>query len=186
MVDVCVKKGAELSTNHHLVVWILRGLNHPRTRKQFRAQRAYRIKWELLANKKVRHTFARKVASLFRELPDYTKDVETELDLFKSAVIISAAASCGCKYMGGQMGSEKRTAWWNQEVKEVIRAKKTAFRAQLTNKSSEQLWLRYSAACKTAATIVKQSTEKLWKKFGQKFDTDYRSANKVFWQTILH
>ena len=124
-VDVCIKRGAELSTNHHLVVCILRGLNHPRTRKRFRAQRAYGIKWELLANKKVRHTFASKVASLFRELPDYTEDVETELDLFKSAVITSAAASCGCKCMGGQMGSEKRTSCWNQEVKEAICAKKT-------------------------------------------------------------
>ena len=58
------------------------------------------------------------------------------------------------------MGCEKRTAWWNQEVKEPIRAKKTAFRALLTNKSSEQLRLQYSATHKTAATIVKQSKEK--------------------------
>ena len=50
---------------------------------------------ELLADKKVRHTFASKVASLFRELPDYTEEVETKWDLFKSAVITSAAASCG-------------------------------------------------------------------------------------------
>ena len=107
--------------------------------KQFRAQRAYRIKWELLANKKVRHTFASKVASLFRGLPDYTEDVETDWDLFKSAVIASAAASCGCKCVEGQMGSEKKTASWNQEVKKAICAKKTAFRTWLTNKLSEQL-----------------------------------------------
>ena len=36
----------------------------------------------------------------------------------------------------------------------------------------------------TAITIVKQSKEKSWEGFGQKLDTDYRSANKVFWQTI--
>ena len=101
VVDVRVKRGAELSTDHHLVVWILRGLNHPRTRKRFRARRAYRIKWELLADEKGNHTFASKVAFLFRELPDYTEDVETEWDLFISAVITSAAASCGCKCVGG-------------------------------------------------------------------------------------
>ena len=38
-----------------------------------------------------------------------------------------------------QMGSEKRTASRNQEVKEAIHAKKTAFRAWLTNTSSEHL-----------------------------------------------
>ena len=122
-VDVHVKRGAELSTYHHLIVCILRGLNHQRTRKRFRTQIAYRIKWDLLADKKVRHTFASKVASLFREVPDFTEDVETEWDLFRSAVIASTTASCGCKRVGSQTGSEKRTAWLNQEVKEAIHAK---------------------------------------------------------------
>ena len=81
MVDVLDKRGAKLSTDHHLVVCILSGLNHPRTRKQFRAGRAYKIKWELPADKKVKHTFASKVASLFRKLPDYIDDVESEWNL---------------------------------------------------------------------------------------------------------
>ena len=59
-------------------------------------------------------------------------------------------------------------AWWNQEVKEVIRAEKAVFRAWLTNKSSELLQLRYSAAHKTVATFVKQLKEKSRKEFGQK------------------
>ena len=67
----------------------------------------------------MRHTFASKVASLFRELLDYNEDVETEWDLLKSTVITPATASCGCKCVEGQMGSEKKTAWWNQEVKEA-------------------------------------------------------------------
>ena len=189
MVDVCVIRGAKLSTDHHLVVCVLRGLNHPRTRKRLRSRKTYRLKWELFADKKVRHTFASKVASLLREFLDFTEDVEAEWDVFKSAVITSAAARCGCK-----MSSEKRTALWNQEVKEAIRAKKTAFRAWLTNKSSKQLWLRYSAARKTAATIAKH----LKKSHGKNLDKSWiqttfifcliclldTSTNKVFWQTI--
>ena len=129
--------GAELSTDHHLVVCILGGLRHPRTRKQFRARKAYRIKWELPADKKVRHNFASKVAFLFKELPDYTEDVETEWDLFKSAVIASAAARYRCKRGEVKWVVRKKLLDLNQEVKEAIRAKKTAFRAWLTNKSSE-------------------------------------------------
>ena len=82
------------------------------------------------------------------------------------------------------MGGTKGTAWWNQEIKKSICVKKTAFRAWLTNKSSEQLQLRYTTARKTAATIVKLCKEKSWKEFGQKLDTDYRLANKVLWKTI--
>ena len=108
---------------------------------------------------------------------DFTEDVETGWDLFKSAVVTSAAANFDCK---GQTGSEKRTAWWNQK----FRAKKTAFSIWLTNKSFEQLQLRYCAARKTASTIVKQPKEKSWEEFGQKLDTDYRSTNEVFWQAM--
>ena len=59
----------------------------------------------------MRHTFVSKAAFLLRELFDYTEDVETEWSLYKSTVITSAAASCGCKCVGGQMGCEKKTAW---------------------------------------------------------------------------
>ena len=106
--------------------------------------------------------------------------------MFKLAVITSAAANCGCKCVRRHMGSEKRTAWWNPKVKEAIHAKKTVLKAWLTNKSSEQLCMQYSAAHKTVAIIVNQSKEKLWKEFGQKLDTDYNSANKIFWQTICY
>ena len=80
-VNVRVKRGAKLSSNDHLVVCILRDLNHLGTRKQFRAWRAYRIKWELLADKKMRHTFASKVTFLFRELHDFSENVDTEIYL---------------------------------------------------------------------------------------------------------
>ena len=48
--SICIKRGAKLSIEHHLVVCILRGLNHLKTRKRIGTRRAYRIKWELLAD----------------------------------------------------------------------------------------------------------------------------------------
>ena len=61
---------------------------------------------------------------LFRKLPDYTKDIETEWDLFKSAVITSAAASCGCKYVGGQMSSKKKLFGGTKKLKKLSVQKK--------------------------------------------------------------
>ena len=72
----------------------------------------------------MRHTFASKVASLFRELSGYTEDVETEWDLLKSAVITFAAVSCGCKHVGGQMGSQKRTIWQTKKLKKLSMLRK--------------------------------------------------------------
>ena len=49
----------------------------------------------------------------------YIEDVETEWDLFKSSVITSAAASCGCKRVGGQMGSEKKLLGGTKKLKKL-------------------------------------------------------------------
>ena len=81
-------------------------------------------------------------------------------------------------------GSEKRTPWWNQGVKEAIRAKKDAFKALLRNRSSSNLQFGYSEAQKPAAKAVKMSKERTWEEFGRRLDFIYSSANKVCLQTI--
>ena len=86
--------------------------------------------------------------------------------------------------IGGTKSSEKRTPWWNQEVKEAIRAKKVAYKAWLANKSSVELRSQYSEAHKAAVTKVKLSKERAWKEFGERSNNNFKTANKVFWQTI--
>ena len=184
MSDVRVKRGAELSTDHHLVVCTLKALKPLKKRKTFRPRETYRIKWESLADKKLRTAFADNIACKFKELPTSTEDIETEWCLFRTAVVTSATNCCGRKRVGGTKSSEKRTPWWNQEVKEAIRAKKVAYKAWLANKSSLELRSQYSEARKATATKVKLSKERAWKEFGERLDDDFKTANKVFWQTI--
>ena len=93
--DVCVKRGAELSTGHCLVVCILKALKTLRKQKTFQPQKTYRVKWESLANKEVRTAFADNIASKLKELPASTEDIETEWCLFRTAVITSATNCCG-------------------------------------------------------------------------------------------
>ena len=120
VLDVRVKRGAELSTDHHLVVCSLR-LSKPWPNKRSnRSSVTYRIKWEAFEDKEVRKQFASSISSKFRQLPDVSEDI-------RSAIISSAAESCGRKRLRVAGDSEKRTPWWNQEVKEAIRAKKDAF-----------------------------------------------------------
>ena len=78
-------------------------------------------------------------------------------------------------------GSEK-TAWWNQEVKKAICAKKTVFRAWLTERSSG------SFNCSTPQHIrllpplsnsLKKVMGRIWTKVGYRLE-----VAKVFWQTI--
>ena len=80
----------------------------------------YWIKWEALEDKEVRKQFASSISSKFGQLPDVSEDIEKEWLLFRSAIITSAAESCGQKLFRVADDSEKRTPWWNQKVKEAI------------------------------------------------------------------
>ena len=137
-----------------------------------------------LEDKEVRKQFAISISSKFRQLPDESEDIEKEWLPFRSAIISSAAESCGRKRLRVAGDSEKRTPWWNQDVKEAIRAKKDAFKAWLQDRSSSDLQSRYTEARKAATSAVKKFKEKSWEEFGRRLDSNYLSANKVFWQTI--
>ena len=78
--------------------------------------------------------------------------------------------------------SEKRTPWWNQEVK-ATRAKKNAFKDWLQDRSSSDLQSLYNEARKAATSAVTKSKKKSWEEFGRQLNSNYFSANKVFWQT---
>ena len=95
--DVRVKRGAELSIDHHLVVCYLRRSKPRQNKRSNTSSVTYRIKWEALEDKEVRKQFASSISSKFRQLPDVSEDIEKEWLLFRSAIISSAAESCGRK-----------------------------------------------------------------------------------------
>ena len=160
VLDVRVKRGAELSIDHHLVVCSLRLSKPWPNKKSNRSSVTYRIKWEALEDKEVRKQFASSISSKFRQLPDVSEDIEREWLLFRSAIISSAAESCGAENgLEWRAIVRKRTPWWNQEVKEAIRAKKDAFKAWLQDRSSSDLQSRYTEARKAATSAVKKSKE---------------------------
>ena len=108
-----------------------------------------------------------------------------EWSLFRTAIISLAVKSCGRKRLRMAGGSEEKTSWWNQDVKEAIRAKKDAFKALIQNRSSSDLQFWCSEAQKSAAQAVKMSKERTWEEIGRRWDSSYSSANKVFWQTTV-
>ena len=67
------------------------------------------------------------MTSKFKKLPASTEEIETEWCLLRTAVITSAIKCCGRKRVGETKSSEKRTPWWNHEVKEGICAKKVTW-----------------------------------------------------------
>ena len=95
---VRVERDAELLIDRYLLVCNLHPDGPPGFTQKCKTRRSYRLQWKTLAEKDVRKTFAESVSSFFRELPECT--VEVESNLFKAVVASSAARVCGQKRLG--------------------------------------------------------------------------------------
>jgi len=89
-----------------------------------------------LDDKEVLKQFVCSKKAKFRQLTSESVDIEKELLLFRSAIIASGIEYCRENRLRVVGNSEKRIFWWNQCVKEAIRAKKDAFKTLLPNRSS--------------------------------------------------
>ena len=181
VLDVRAKRGAELSTDHHLVVANIRCCAREPARRRGKA--ATRVRWEALREQDVRDDFARTMAEKFQAIPESVADVETEWGLFKNALLGAAADCCGLKRVGVAHGGTRRTPWWNQDVKNAVGEKKALFKLWIANKTPDTR-ARYEKARRAAAKAVAEAKDKAWELFGEEMEANYRTATKMFWQTV--
>ena len=179
-----MKRGAELSTDHHLVVswvrWKGKLLDRPGKPK-----RVVRVNWERLDGAPVRETFNSHLRRSFSCIPVEVGDIEPEWAMFKASIAEAAAGSCGLKVIGTSRGGNPRTPWWTPVVREAVRLKKEAFRDVLSQGTPEAV-ARYRQARRTAASAVTEAKQRVWEEFGEAMEKDFRSAPKHFWKTVRH
>ncbi|KAI3366535.1 hypothetical protein L3Q82_000670 [Scortum barcoo] len=121
VLDTRVKRGAELSTDHHLVVswirWQRRKLDRPG-----RPKRIVRVCWERLAEPSVREVFNSHLRKSFSQIPREAGDIESEWTMFSASIVDAAVRSCGRKVSGACRGGNPRTRWWTPEVRDAVQA----------------------------------------------------------------
>ncbi|KAI3351148.1 hypothetical protein L3Q82_005710 [Scortum barcoo] len=188
VLDTRVKRGAELSTDHHLVVswlrWQRRKLDRPG-----RPKRIVRVCWECLAEPSVREVFnshLRKRASHRFRGRLGTLSPSGLCSLPPLSCQHAAVRSCGRKVFGACRGGNPRTRWWTPEVRDAIRLKKESYRTMLAMLAcgTPDAVDRYRQAKQAAARTVLEAKTRVWEEFGEAMEEDYRSASKRFWQTV--
>uniref|UniRef100_A0A671WJG1 Reverse transcriptase domain-containing protein n=1 Tax=Sparus aurata TaxID=8175 RepID=A0A671WJG1_SPAAU len=182
VLDTRVKRGAELSTDHHLVVswirWRGRKLDRPG-----RPKRIVRVCWERLAEPSAREIFNSHLRESFDQIPREAGDIESEWTMFSTSIVDAAVRSCGRKVSGACRGGNPRTRWWTPEVRVAVKLKKESYRAWLARGTPEAAD-GYRQAKRAAARAVSEAKTRVWEEFGEAMEKDYRSASKKFWQTI--
>ena len=105
--------------------------------------------------------------------------------MFKASIAEAAAVSCGQKVLGASRGGNPRTPWWTMEVREAVRLKKEAYRGMLSRGTPDSV-ARYRQARRSAAAAVTEAKQRVWEKFGESMEEDFRAAPKLFWKTVRH
>ena len=109
VLDVRLKRVAELSIDDHFVVCPIQFSKLWLSRKSHNLSVAYRIKWEALEDRDVRKQFASSMETKFQQLPEVSEDIKIEWSLlFQTAMIPSAVESCGRKQRRMAADNEKK------------------------------------------------------------------------------
>ncbi len=119
VLDTRVKRGAELSTDHHLVVswsrWRGRKLD-----RLGRPKRTVRVCWERLAESPVREIFNSHLRRSFDRIPREVGDIESEWTMFSASIVDAASRSCGRNVSGACRGGNPRSKGCRQAEEGVL------------------------------------------------------------------
>ncbi|KAK3564177.1 hypothetical protein QTP86_010807 [Hemibagrus guttatus] len=182
VLDTRVKRGAELSTDHHLVVSWIR-LRRGMPDRLGRPKRIVRVCWERLADPSVRGVFNSHLRESFNQIPREVGDIESEWTMFSTSIVDAAIRSCGRKVSGAGRGGNPRTQWWTLEVRDAVKLKKESYRAWLARGTPEAAEA-YRQAKRTTAVVVSEAKTRVWEEFGEAMEKDYWTASGKFWQTV--
>ncbi|KAK3565371.1 hypothetical protein QTP86_007107 [Hemibagrus guttatus] len=164
VLDTRVKRGAELSTNHHLVVSWIR-LRRRMPDRIGSPKRIVRVCWECLADPSVRGVFNSHLQESFNQIPREVGDIESEWTMFSSSIVDADIRSCGRKVSGAGRGGNPRTQWWTPEVRDAVKLKKESYQAWLAQGTPEAAEA-YRQAKRTTAVVVSEAKTRVWEEFG--------------------
>ncbi|XP_051275980.1 uncharacterized protein LOC127374553 [Dicentrarchus labrax] len=184
VLDTRVKRGAELSTDHHLVVSWVRWRGKPLDRPG-KPKHVVWVNWEHLEKAPVRETFNSHLRQSFSYIPVEAGDIEPEWLMFKASIAEAAAVRCGLKVLGASRGGNPQTRWWTLVVREAVQLKKEAFRDMLSRGTPEAV-AGYRQARRTAAAAVREVKQWVWEEFGEVMEKDFQTAPRRFWKTVRH
>jgi len=184
VVDVKAVRGAELGSDHYLVLLKIKLKVERRVRGMDRRLRQ-QIKINKLKEDEVRNKYQVMMGEMYEacKVKRYVADGDVEMAWKEMKEGIVGAARMVCGVAKGRKGSEKRTRWWNDEVKSAVRRKKVMYR-QLLDLGTEEAKKKYNEAKVEAKRVVRRAKNEEWVQFGRELEKDVRGNPRRFWARV--
>lgn len=182
--DVRVRRGPEINSDHYLVTAKLN--SNISGSEKLRCYKARKNRKEVIKSYKLNIP---EMAELFREKVE-TKvnaqrqsidgNVEDLWQLFKHMLLETSKEVCGTILLDN---TRKQTAWWNEEIKNQVKAKKDKWKIHLRTKTEESYKI-YKDQRNKVKELVKEAKKKAWEDFGLKMEQDSKSNQKLFYKVL--
>lgn len=168
----------EIGSNHRLVVANLQSEEIEKEKeKEYTRINIYKLK-----NEEIRKIFQTETDNVFREI-EKTNDkwnIEERWKLLKETLIQTAESLCGKRKINS---GKKRTDWWTQEIKDIVKKKKQAWK-KFNNTKEENDRRKYIDIRNEVKAKVREAKRRSWEDFGRKLEEDYKNNSRRFWNTL--
>ena len=106
--------------------------------------------------------------------------VEEEWEVFKRTVMSCAARVCGYKSVGRK---SRGSAWWDEEIKEMVREKRRLFEIYLAERS-ENSREKYKEKNREVKVATNQKKNAVDERDGVQMSRKFRENKKLFWSDV--
>lgn len=184
VIDVKVNRGAEIYSDHYLVVAkINENLEEQSTKLRSKRKVEFTtIKYYKLKDRDVADEYKQIIERKLEEKIDIIK--KTNLDrswqCYKDVIIQTAVEVCGTYTRNNK---NKQTSWWSDEIKGAVKTKKSWWKEYLRSRT-ESNYNRYKNQRKLVKELVETAKKDSWKKFGEKIEKDSKSNQKLFYRVL--
>ena len=178
VIDTRVFRGFTFGSDHFFVGSRLSVGKLDQTKRKKVVSLKFRI--GKLKDEAVRALFEAKFAEKFEGLPARCEGIEIEWENFKKFVLSVAEECLGSVSCGG---GNKKTRWWNADIRAAVLEKRKLFLIWLQDKTDEKKEA-YRIIKQRVKGLVKAAKDEAWKKFGEELEEAGQGRGKKFWSTI--
>ena len=176
--DTRVYRGFTFGSDHHFLGARLSVGKLCQTKRKKVVTRKFRV--GKFREEAVRSRFMERFAEGFEALPADCGDIEAEWANFKRFILGVAEECLGSVTSGG---GNKKTGWWNADIKEAVLEKRKLYLVWLQDKADEKREA-YKVCRQKVKALIREAKDRSWKKFGEELEEAGQGRGKKFWSTI--
>src|SRR5678815_4768074 len=171
--DVKSIPSVSLDSDHRLVVGKIRWRQRKKPKKVTRERYCF----EKLKDENTREDFNNKLVRKYEEISGTVERVEEGWKDFREGVEQVAREVIGTKKISS--GKRKKTVWWNEEVKNVVKEKNKKYRLWMKTRTEENRQA-YVMARNQAEIVKRRNIDLSWERIGE-LEEDMRSTRKLIY-----